>query len=131
MSNRNTSSIPKIILFSGETWGLYWSDYEDELRELIEENTEKYIKVTFINQQSRHLLNAFSPYYLQKHPDDKCKSRILVVTSHQCPVRPRSQSCNEDSSKVLGEGCWCWYWIHDFGATLEVNDRPIYMALCS
>jgi len=55
--------------WKGETWGLYWSDYEDELRELIEENTEKYIK---------------------KHPDDKCKSRILVVTSHQCPVRPRS-----------------------------------------
>ena len=39
------------------------------------------------------------------------------------------QSCNEDSSKILGVGCW--YWIHDFVATFGVNDRPIYMALCS
>ena len=29
----------------------------------------------------------------------------------------------------LGEGRW--YWIHDFVATFGVNDRPIYMALCS
>ena len=34
---------------------------------------------------------------------------------------------NEDSSKILGEGCW--YWIHDFVATFEVNDLPIYMVL--
>ena len=39
------------------------------------------------------------------------------------------QSCNEDSSKILGEGRW--YWIHDFVATFGVNDRPIYMALGS
>ena len=38
------------------------------------------------------------------------------------------QSCNEDSSKSFGEGCW--YWIHDFVATFGVNYRPIYMALC-
>ena len=25
----------------GGTWGLFWSDYEDELRELLEEDTEK------------------------------------------------------------------------------------------
>ena len=37
------------------------------------------------------------------------------------------QSCNEDCSKILGEGHL--YWIHDFLATFEVNDRPIYMAL--
>jgi len=55
--------------WKGETWGLYWSDYEDELRELIEENTEKYIK---------------------KHPDDKCKSRSLCVTIYQCPLRSPS-----------------------------------------
>ena len=42
---------------------------------------------------------------------------------------PRFQSCNETSSKILGEGCW--YWMHDFVATFRVNDRPIYMALCS
>ena len=29
------------------------------------------------------------------------------------------QSCNEDSSKILGEGRW--YWIHDFGATFGVT----------
>ena len=39
------------------------------------------------------------------------------------------QSCNEESSKILGEGCW--YGIHDFVATFRVNDRPIYMVLCS
>merc|ERR1711936_353982 len=27
----------------GETWGLYFSDYEDELMELLEQDTEKYI----------------------------------------------------------------------------------------
>ena len=40
-----------------------------------------------------------------------------------------AQSCNEDSSKLLGKGHW--YWIHDFVATIGVNDRPIYMTLCS
>ena len=42
---------------------------------------------------------------------------------------PDDQSCNEDSSKILGEGRW--YWIHDFVATFGVNDRPISMAFCS
>jgi len=36
------------------------------------------------------------------------------------------QSCNEESSKISGEG-----WIHDFVASFGVNNRPIYMALCS
>ena len=40
-----------------------------------------------------------------------------------------TQSCNEDSSKILVEGRW--YWIHDFVPTYRVNDRPIDMALCS
>ena len=39
----------------------------------------------------------------------------------------RYQSCNEDSSKVSGEGRR--YWIHDFVATYRVNKRPIYMAI--
>ena len=39
------------------------------------------------------------------------------------------QCCNEDSSKILGEGHW--YWIYDFVATFGENDRPIHMALCS
>ena len=41
----------------------------------------------------------------------------------------QDQGCNEDSSKILGEGRR--YWIHDFVATFRVNDRPIYMALDS
>ena len=40
---------------------------------------------------------------------------------------PRNQSCNETSSKILGEGCWNW--MHDFVATFRVNDRPLYMTL--
>ena len=36
-----------------------------------------------------------------------------------------TQSCNEDSSMILGEGCL--YWVHDFVATFGVNARPIYM----
>ena len=39
------------------------------------------------------------------------------------------QSCNEDSSKILGEGRW--YWIHDFVVTFGENNKPIYMELCS
>ena len=39
------------------------------------------------------------------------------------------QSCNKDSSKVLGGGRW--YWFHDFVATFGVNERPIYIALRS
>ena len=42
-------------------------------------------------------------------------------------VQPgKYQSCNEGSSKNLGEGRW--YWIHDFVATFGVNDRPILIA---
>ena len=39
------------------------------------------------------------------------------------------QSGNEDSSKFFGDGYW--YLIHDFVSTFGVNNRPIYMALCS
>ena len=39
------------------------------------------------------------------------------------------QGCNKDFSKILGEGHWCW--IHDFVVIFGVNNRPIYMALCS
>ena len=39
------------------------------------------------------------------------------------------QSCNEDSSKILGEACW--YRINDFVATFGTNDKPIYMAFSS
>ena len=35
----------------GETWGLYWSDYEDELRLLMEESTDKYI---IKHQEDKH-----------------------------------------------------------------------------
>merc|ERR1712062_939142 len=35
----------------GETWGLYWSDYEDEMRLLLEESTDKYI---IKHQEDKH-----------------------------------------------------------------------------
>ena len=38
-------------------------------------------------------------------------------------ISTSKQSCNEKSSKILGEGRW--YSIHDFLATFGVNDRPI------
>ena len=31
---------------AGETWGLYFSDYEDELRQLLEESTERWLLLT-------------------------------------------------------------------------------------
>ena len=52
-------------LFPGETWGLYFSDYEDELRELIEEDPEKFIK---------------------KHPEDKWRPRSKDVRILECPL---------------------------------------------
>ena len=50
----------------GGTWGLYWSDYEDELRELLEEDTQKYIK---------------------KHPEDKVTPRVIEVKILDCPKK--------------------------------------------
>ena len=47
----------------------------------------------------------------------------------KCKFRKFYQTCNEDLSKILGEGRW--HWIQDFIATFGVNDRPIYMALGS
>ena len=41
----------------------------------------------------------------------------------------RNQSCNGVSLMIFGEGRW--YWIHDYVATFGVNDRLIYMTLCS
>ena len=42
------------------------------------------------------------------------------------------QSCNKDSSKILGEGSVKdLLWSHDFVATFGVNNRPFYMAKCS
>ena len=38
------------------------------------------------------------------------------------------QSCNKDSSKILGEGRW--YWFHDFVATFRVHNRSFYMPYC-
>eukprot|EP00092_Neocalanus_flemingeri_P068186 GFUD01083275.1.p1 GENE.GFUD01083275.1~~GFUD01083275.1.p1 ORF type:complete len:278 (+),score=98.57 GFUD01083275.1:151-984(+) len=53
----------------GGTWGLFWSDYEDELRELLEEDTEKYIK---------------------KHPEDKVSPRVLEVEILSCPSKEKT-----------------------------------------
>ena len=33
---------------AGETWGLYFSDYEDELRQLLEESTERWLLLTMM-----------------------------------------------------------------------------------
>ena len=55
---------------------------------------------------------------------------VLIQESTTSLPEPHSgQSCNEDFYKILGKGYW--YRIHDFIANFRVNDRPIYMALCS
>ena len=53
----------------GGTWGLFFSDYEDELRELLEEDAEKYI--------TTHIEETGKPYVLE----------IDVLT---CPSKPRT-----------------------------------------
>ena len=53
------------ILIPGETWGLYFSDYEDELRALIEVDTERFI---------------------MKHPEDKWRPRSKDVRILECPL---------------------------------------------
>ena len=58
-----------------------------------------------------------------------CEAELADSKHEQMLGSAKKQSCNEDSSKILGEGRW--YWIHDFVATFGVNGRPIYMALCS
>ena len=54
---------------------------------------------------------------------------LVSSVPDRCTSQSPQQSCNEDSSKIIGEGRW--YWIHDFVATFGLNDRPIYMVLCS
>ena len=44
----------------------------------------------------------------------KCQNYDLNLLP---PTKPPRQSCNEDSSGILGEGRW--YWIHDFVVTFE------------
>ena len=57
--------------WNGETWGLYFSDYEDELMALIEQEPERYIK---------------------KHQEDKYRPRSHTVTILDCPVNKRPPS---------------------------------------
>jgi len=57
--------------WNGETWGLYFSDYEDELMALIEQDPGRYIK---------------------KHPEDKYRPRSHGVRILECPVTKRSPS---------------------------------------
>ena len=38
--------LASLYAYAGETWGLYFSDYEDELRQLLEESTERWLLVT-------------------------------------------------------------------------------------
>jgi len=53
----------------GETWGLYFSDYEEELLGLIEHDTDKYIK---------------------KHPEDKINPRIFEVKVLTCERKEKA-----------------------------------------
>jgi len=53
----------------GGTWGLYFSDYEDELMQLLEQDTSKYIK---------------------KHPEDKVKPRIFEAKILTCENKEKT-----------------------------------------
>jgi len=57
--------------WKGETWGLYFSDYEDELMAIIEQDPGRYIK---------------------KHQEDKYHPRIHGVKILECPVKQRTPS---------------------------------------
>ena len=63
-SRCNQTSI-QFTSLPGETWGLYFGDYEEELREIIEENTERFIK---------------------KHPEDKWRPWSKDVKILECPL---------------------------------------------
>ena len=58
----------------GGTWGLFWSDYEDELRELLEKDTEKYIK---------------------EHQEDKVMPETKEVNILSCPEKEKSPDIME------------------------------------
>ena len=72
-------------------------------------------------------ISQFRPHDIDSQWD-RCIGSVGSACSNGREVGPL-QSCNEDSSKILGEGLW--YWIHDFVASFGLNNRPIYMALCS
>lgn len=55
----------------GETWGLYFSDYEEELLKILEQEPEKYIR---------------------KHPVDKWQARCSSVVILTCPAKQASPS---------------------------------------
>ena len=63
-------------------------------------------------------MNSVRPYQIRFYED-----QTLRVFVHWLVTL---QSCNKDSSKIFWEG-----WIHAFVANFGVNDRQIYMALCS
>jgi hypothetical protein len=58
----------------GGTWGLFWSDYEDELRELLEKDTESYIK---------------------EHQEDKVMPETEEVNILSCPEKENSPDIME------------------------------------
>jgi len=73
----------------GGTWGLYWSDYEDELRELLEQDTQKYIRK---HQEDKvvpgiHTVNVLTCPAIKKVPVQK----TLQLNIHP-PVKPSLQS---------------------------------------
>ena len=63
----------------GGTWGLFWSDNEDELRELLEKDTESYIK---------------------EHQEDKVIPETKEVNIFSCPEKENSPDIMEPSAIV-------------------------------
>jgi len=66
----------------GETWGLYFSDYEEELLGLIEHDTDKYIK---------------------KHPQDKinpCIFEVEILTCERKEKAPEKPIAEPPSTKM-------------------------------
>merc|ERR1712013_814969 len=67
----------------GGTWGLYFSDYEEELLGLIEHDTDKYIK---------------------KHPQDKinpCIFEVQILTCERKKKAPEKAIAEPPSTKVI------------------------------
>ena len=63
----------------GGTWGLFWSDYEDELREQLEKDTENYIK---------------------EHQEDKVMPETKEVKILRCPEKVNSPDIMEPSEII-------------------------------
>ena len=61
---------------TGETWGLYWSDYEDELRLILEESTDKYI---IKHQEDKHSPPRHHPVTILECPQASSKPAPVII----------------------------------------------------